>query len=119
LRTAAALLPPALTRPFRPGDAMTETSRRTSAVPQQRTAGNGHPSPASVPSTPRIAGADYRSSWFWRVVDGLAQTVDHKVGWDKLPLPGGLLVLIGVRNILRQRNLFDPSTVVPLENGPA
>ena len=38
-----------------------------------------------------------------------AQTADQKFGWDKLPKPVGLLVLIGLRNILRQRNLYDTS----------
>ena len=34
------------------------------------------------------------------------------------PCPAGLAVLIGVRNILRQKNLHDPSTAVPIVNGP-
>jgi choline dehydrogenase len=120
LRHTAALLPEALIRPFRrPGDAMsTETDSNIRSVPEQRTVSNGHPSSASVPATPQVPGAGYRATWFWRVYDGLAQAVDHTKGWDKLPLAGGLAVLIGVRTILRQKNLFDPSTVVPLENGP-
>jgi hypothetical protein len=57
---------------------------------------------------PAVAAAGaYRSSLLWRVYDGAAQWVDHKVGWDKLPTPLGLAVLVGVRNILRQHNLYD------------
>jgi hypothetical protein len=65
-----------------------------------------------------VPGKDYRNTWFWRIYDRAAQAVDHTRGWDKLPLPAGLAVLIGVRNILRQKNLHDPSTAVPIVNGP-
>src|ERR1044071_8894017 len=37
----------------------------------------------------------------------VAERVDRRVGWDKLPLPLAMLVLIGLRNRLRQRNLYD------------
>lgn len=57
--------------------------------------------------TPPLAGAGYRQTPLWRGYDGLAQMIDHAVGWDRLPTPLGLLVLIGVRNILRQKNLYD------------
>jgi hypothetical protein len=89
-------------------------------VPQPRAGADGHPRvvPATAPAEPPVPGADYRRSLFWRLYDTVAQAVDHKVGWDKLPLPGGLAVLIGVRNILRQKNLHDPSTVVPVVGGP-
>ena len=33
--------------------------------------------------------------------------LDHRVGWHRLPLPLGLLVLAEMRNRLRSRNLFD------------
>src|SRR6476660_8061915 len=46
-----------------------------------------------------------------------AQLVDHGIGWDKLPTALGLLVLIGLRKTLRQKNLYDtngvPSTDLP------
>jgi hypothetical protein len=89
-------------------------------VPQQRTgseAPRGVP-PAAAPAPPPVPGGGYRRSLFWRVYDKVAQIVDHRVGWDKLPLPGGLAVLIGVRNILRQKNLHDPSMRVPVVGGP-
>ena len=59
----------------------------------------------------------YRNTFWWRLYDWAAQTADQKFGWDKLPKPVGLLVLIGLRNILRQRNLYDtsglPTAVTP------
>jgi hypothetical protein len=102
----------------------TETPGPTSitggtAVPQPRADSDGHPRGPAVPAAvPEIPGADYRRSLIWRVYDKASQAIDHKVGWDRLPLPVGLAVLIGVRNILRQKNLHDPSTVVPIVGGP-
>jgi Animal haem peroxidase len=37
----------------------------------------------------------------------LSDWLDRRRGWDRLPRPLGLLTLIGLRNRLRQRNLFD------------
>ena len=37
----------------------------------------------------------------------LTDRLDRRFGWDQLPRPVGLLTLIGVRNRLRQRNLYD------------
>ncbi len=62
--------------------------------------------------------AGYRQTPFWRIYDSLAETLDHAVGWDKVPLPLGLLILIGLRNILRQQNLHD-TTHQPAINQPA
>jgi hypothetical protein len=36
-----------------------------------------------------------------------AEKLDRRFGWDKLPLPLAMLVLIGLRNILRAKNLYD------------
>jgi Animal haem peroxidase len=55
-------------------------------------------------STP---GSGYRKSVGWRIFNKLAQAVDHRFGWHKLPTSAGLTVLTGVRNMLRQRNLYD------------
>jgi hypothetical protein len=38
---------------------------------------------------------------------GVAERVDRSIGWDKLPTPLAMLVLIGLRNRLRQKNLYD------------
>jgi hypothetical protein len=51
----------------------------------------------------------YHLSPLWRLYDRVAQGLDHRVGWDRLPKPLGLLMLLGLRNILRQRNLNDTS----------
>jgi hypothetical protein len=53
----------------------------------------------------------YRNTVWWRLYDGAAQAADRMFGWDKLPKVVGLLVLIGLRNILRQRNLYDTSSL--------
>jgi hypothetical protein len=59
----------------------------------------------------------YRDTPFWKVYDGIAQGLDRRFGWDKLPTPLGLAVLVGLRNILRQQNLYDtndePRTTPP------
>ena len=56
-------------------------------------------------------------AWWVRGANAAAQAVDHRVGWDKLPKSLGLLVLIGLQSILRQKNLHDtdvaPSTNLP------
>jgi heme peroxidase len=60
----------------------------------------------------RQAGGDsagYRQSLGWRLYDGAAEAIDRRVGWDKLPTPFGLAVLVGLRNTLRKRNLHDTS----------
>jgi hypothetical protein len=99
----------------------TETPGQTStsaSVPQPRVDSDGHPRSALPAAPPPVPGADYRRTPFWRIYDWVAQTIDHRRGWDKLPLPAGLAVLIGVRTILRQNNLHDPSTVVPIVDAP-
>lgn len=49
----------------------------------------------------------YRQTPFWRIYDQIAETLDRTVGWDNVPTPLGLLILLGLRNILRQQNLYD------------
>ena len=63
------------------------------------------------------AAAGYRNTPFWRVFDGVSQLVDHKVGWHRLGKAPGLGVLVGVRNILRKRNLYD-TRKAPTVNEP-
>src|SRR4051794_24203359 len=99
----------------------TETPGTTSisaSVPQQRAGSDGYPTKRSAGAPPPVPGADYRRTPFWRVYDRVARAIDRRRGGDKLPVPGGLAVLPGVRNILRQHNLADPSTVVPIVNAP-
>ncbi len=62
-----------------------------------------------------------RAPWFVQLHDRLAVAVDRKVGWQRLPKPLGLLTLVGLRDNLRRKNLFDtgsyPSRNLP-EVGP-
>ena len=53
--------------------------------------------------------AGYHQSAFWKLYDGVAEFIDHRVGWDRLPVPLGLVVLVGLRDVLRKRNLYDTS----------
>jgi hypothetical protein len=46
-------------------------------------------------------------SWPISLYNRTAERIDRRVGWDKLPKPIAMLVLIGLRNILRERNLHD------------
>jgi hypothetical protein len=57
----------------------------------------------------------YRNTPFWKAYDGIAQAIDHQIGWPRLPKWLGILVVIGIRNILRQQNLQDTSSL-PAEN---
>ena len=41
----------------------------------------------------------------------LAVKIDNSVGWDKLPLPVALPVLILLRSVYRWRNLYDTSAL--------
>lgn len=60
----------------------------------------------------------YRTSLLWRVYNRVAQILDQKIGWDRLPTPLGLAVLVGVRNILRQQNLHDTTQLPSAESTP-
>jgi hypothetical protein len=55
--------------------------------------------------------SSYRSTPFWRAYTALTQFVDHRIGWDRLPVPLGLATLIGLRTKLRQKNLADTSSL--------
>ena len=52
----------------------------------------------------------------------LALRLDHRFGWDRLPVPLGLLVLGEMRNLLREKNLHDTGTPaglsIPQEGDP-
>lgn len=42
-----------------------------------------------------------------RVVAAVAQLVDHRLGWHRLPVLLGIPVLVGLRDRLREQNLYD------------
>ena len=54
---------------------------------------------------------------FWRLYDGTALAVDRWRGWDRLPRWFAIPVLVGLRNLLRRRNLYD-TTGQPAINLP-
>jgi hypothetical protein len=62
--------------------------------------------------------SSYRSGIFWTVYDKLAQRMDQRTGWDRLPLPVALVVLAGVRNVLRRSNLVDTRTIPAVDTPP-
>jgi hypothetical protein len=68
--------------------------------------------------TGNTAPSGYRQTPFWLIYDQLAQKLDSTYRWDKVPTPLGLLILMGLRNILRQQNLHD-TTHEPAINQPA
>ena len=47
------------------------------------------------------------SRWPFSLYNDAASALDRRVGWDKLPKPIAMLVLIGLRNVLREQNLYD------------
>jgi hypothetical protein len=69
-------------------------------------------------STPTDRPSSYRSSLPWRLFNGASTWLDQRKGWDRLPLPLGLVVLVGLRNELRRRNLYD-ADLLPMTAQPA
>ncbi|WP_051218506.1 peroxidase family protein [Nocardioides insulae] len=49
----------------------------------------------------------YRPSLLQRTIARVAEKVDHRWGWDRLPAYPGLLALLGIRETLREDNLYD------------
>ncbi len=50
-------------------------------------------------------------AWFTRIFTRLTQSLDQRSGWHTYPLVIGLVILIGLRIILRQKNLYDTTGV--------
>jgi hypothetical protein len=71
---------------------------------------------AAIRRANRVPG--YRQSLPWRLYDEAAQTLDQTYGWHRLPLAVSLAVLIGLRNILRQRNLYDTTQEPSIDMPP-
>jgi Animal haem peroxidase len=46
-------------------------------------------------------------SIFSAALDRIAQRLDRSVGWDRLPRPIAIVTLVGLRDRLRQKNLYD------------
>jgi hypothetical protein len=59
----------------------------------------------------------YHQSTFWVLYGKLAELADRRIGWHRLPVPLGLAVLAGLRDVLRKDNLYDTSAL-PAVNLP-
>jgi Animal haem peroxidase len=66
----------------------------------------------------RGGGEGYRTSLPWRIYNGASSFLDRNRGWDELPTPLGLAALVGVRNVLRQRNLHDTNAAPTVDARP-
>ena len=60
----------------------------------------------------------YRLSAFRTLYDRAAEFVDRKIGWYRLPVPLGLAVLGGLRDVLRTQNLYDTSALPAVKLPP-
>jgi len=49
------------------------------------------------------------------LLSSMSYRLDRRFGWDKLPRLLGIVVLIGIRQRLRKRNLYDTGKGVPLQ----
>ena len=61
----------------------------------------------TAPASRRRSARGYHQSLFWRCYERLCLFADRARGWDRLPKPIGLAVLIGLRSYLRKHNLYD------------
>ena len=61
------------------------------------------------------------TGWFSRLVTRITEAIDQSIGWQRLPVLLGLVILIGLRLRLRARNLYDTSdpSMVPSPSQPA
>jgi heme peroxidase len=48
------------------------------------------------------------------LLTGTAGALDRIAGWSRLPRPLGVVALVGIRERLREKNLYDTETVAPL-----
>src|SRR5919199_981355 len=57
-------------------------------------------------------------SLFSRVFTGIAEALDRRFRWHRLPVPLGLLTLVGLRMRLRESTLYDTSPEEPADRPP-
>ncbi|MEA2932014.1 MAG: hypothetical protein QOI56_799 [Actinomycetota bacterium] len=66
----------------------------------------------------QLAAKGFHDTFFWHTFGRVATAVDHKRGWDRLPTLLGIPVLIGVRDVLRRKNLYDTSGQPAVDTPP-
>jgi hypothetical protein len=57
----------------------------------------------------------YHQSLLWSFYEAICRSADRRRGWDRLPKPLGLAVLVGLRSDLRKRNLYDTTDQPPAD----
>ena len=86
-------------------------SRGALCLGQPRSRGVQRPGTAledrALVSLRRVRKENVVSRWPFSLYNDAAAALDRRFGWDKLPKPIAMLVLIGLRNILREKNLYD------------
>jgi hypothetical protein len=63
----------------------------------------------AVYAVPKVAGFLSRQRGPRELFDVLAEKLDQTFGWHRLPLPLALATIVGLRDILREQNLYDTS----------
>src|SRR5215470_13489227 len=63
-----------------------------------------------VTKGPKLAGYVARKARLPQLFNRATEAIDHMIRWDKLPTTLGLVELIGIRNTLREKNLYDTSS---------
>src|SRR5215472_1883917 len=56
-----------------------------------------------------LKGWPHMTGWFSRLFTRITEAIDQSIGWQRLPVLLGLVILIGLRLRLRARNLYDTS----------
>ena len=51
----------------------------------------------------------YHQSAFWTLYGKLAELADRRIGWHRLPVPLGLAVLAGLRDVLGRTTSTTPA----------
>ena len=54
---------------------------------------------------------------FSRMWTSSANALDNRFHWDRMPRPLGIFTLAGLRNLYREKNLYDTSTTSPTADG--
>lgn len=65
---------------------------------------------AAALTLPKLFRSAARNKTLNSLFNQACEKIDHAIGWDKLPLPLGLITLIGIRHSLREKNLYDTET---------